>query len=388
MSAPMHPPRSAPPIRPPEVRDTPVRQPAPTDTRPDLRLVPLVRAGWSLLGRRPPRAGDRPGHESAGRVLAIVVAALGLAALVNADALVERAERKPLGAGRDRSLAIWHPVQDVAHVLQLHRVRTLGDALAGDDAPSDDAAPPSNHSDSEPTAIAPVPTLRLPSAAEPLRVWVGGDSMVRDFSESVLRLAAGNPLLEVTTHYEISSGLARPDYYDWSAALAEDMAATDAEVVVIMFGANDGQGLIAADGTTYQQVSDPGWQREYEDRVEAVMDQLHAEDRLVYWVTQPPMRDGDFHARMAIINDIYREAARSRPWVELVETAPLIGDSTGGFADQLPGPGGELEDLRQDDGIHFAREGADKLAGHVLGLIDDETRPAEGARSTTTTEPD
>ena len=88
------------------------------------------------------------------------------------------------------------------------------------------------------------------------------------------------------------------------------MADTDAEVAVVMFGANDGQGLIAADGTTYQRVSEPGWQAEY-GRAAAVMDQLQAPGRLVLWVTQPPMRDGDFDARMDIVNAIYAMRRRS-----------------------------------------------------------------------------
>ena len=73
------------------------------------------------------------GVQPAGRVLVIIVAALVLAMLVNADALVARAERKPPGAERDRSLAVWHPVQDVSHVLQLDRLRQVTDWAVGDD---------------------------------------------------------------------------------------------------------------------------------------------------------------------------------------------------------------------------------------------------------------
>jgi hypothetical protein len=313
-------------------------------------------------------------------VFAVFTTALALAALVNADAMVERAERKPIGPDRDRTLAIWHPVQDVSHVLQLHRIRAIGDAFVGDDDGGDgDGRPtPSSPVDERATAtsttVPPRPELRQPTAAAPLRVWVGGDSMMRDLSESVQRATAADPLLAVTTHYEISSGLTRPDYFDWPAALADDMAATDAEVAIVMFGANDGQGLIAADGTVHQRVSEPGWQREYASRVGAVMDQLQAPDRLVLWVSQPPMRDGDFDARIRIINGIYRDAASTRPWVDLVETAPLFGDGQGHYADRLPGPAGELRDLRQDDGIHLSREGADLLAADLVARIADELR--------------
>ena len=330
-----------------------------------------------LYGKRPRDTFAPVGRESAGRVFAVMVLALGLAALVNADAMVRRAEQKPLGDDRDRALAMWHPVQDVAHVLQLHRLRDVADTLAGDDGSRGAASLVPAAAPTIPTPTIPTrPELRVPTAEAPLRVWVGGDSMMRDLSESVQRLTAGNALLDVTTHYEISSGLARPDYYDWPAALDADMDETDAEVVVVMFGANDGQGLIGADGTTYQQVTEGGWQREYAARVAAVMDQLQEGGRLVLWVTQPPMRDGDFDARMHIVNELYRDAASTRPWVDLVETAAMFADEAGGFADRLPGPDGELHDLRQDDGIHLARSGADLLATDLIARIVEEFTPS------------
>ena len=85
-----------------------------------------------LLTKDGRRRGEAPGHESAGRILAVMLVTFAGAALVNADAMVERAERKPLGDDRDRALAIWHPVQDVAHVLQLDHLRTFADDVATD----------------------------------------------------------------------------------------------------------------------------------------------------------------------------------------------------------------------------------------------------------------
>jgi hypothetical protein len=337
-----------------------------------VRPRPLVRTR-SREGTRPPGPTRRQNGESlrAAQVLAVMVLALGLAALVNADALVERAERKPIGAGRDRSLALWHPVQDISHVLQLHRLRLLADDVAGDD--NDATSPVGSATASDPSTPTTVPTrpeLRQATAADPLRVWVGGDSIVRDYGESFLRLAGDVPTVEAVLHYEISSGLTRPDYLDWPASLAADLEEHDPEAAVIMFGANDAQGLVASDGTTFERVEEPGWQAEYTRRVASIMDQLQG--RLVFWVLQPPMREGTFDARMRILNDIYRAQAAGRPWIEIVETAPLFGDANGRYVELRELPGGGLEDLRQDDGIHLSREGADLLAHRTLDLLGKE----------------
>lgn len=335
------------------------------------------------------RAPRRPGtRRSAGDVLVIGVAALVLAALINADAMVQRAEEKPFGAGRDRSLAIWHPVQDISHVLQLHRLRDLGDALAGNEDGDDavDAAAGLGATTIPEVAAIVRPALRPPTAADPLRVLMAGDSVLRDFSESVLRLTADDPRLAITPHYEIATGLTRPDAYNWPAALVDDVAATDPELVIVMFGGNDGQGIIEPDGTVHQRVSDPGWAPEYARRVGALMDQLRGDgDTLVYWVLQPPMRDADFDARIDIIDGVYEAEAEDRPWVEIVDTTPLFGTPSGEYADNLPGVDGTVTDLRQGDGIHLSRDGADLLATYVLDLLFSEISLPAAVPSTTTT---
>lgn len=332
----------------------------------------------------PQRRRNRPGEQRAGQVLVVMVATLVLAALVNADAMVERAERKPLGPDRDRSLYLWNPVQDIAHITQLHRLRQLGDWIAGDDdrgAPAVAATGPA-----DPPADIPAPQLRTPTAEQPLRLFVGGDSVVRDAGESLLRLVAEDPRFTATLHYEIATGLSRPDYYDWPSALVSDMGKYRPEVAVIMFGGNDAQGMVAPDGTVLAEVESPGWKAEYARRVGAVMDSLQAADRLVLWVGQPPMRDSGFDRRIDVLNEVFESEAADRPWVRFVDTGTVLGDA-GRYASRLPEPGGGTsDDLRQEDGIHLSRAGADRLARHLVGLVGEElAEAAQPERSRTAT---
>ncbi len=328
----------------------------------------------------PPRRARRHrprGEQAAGHLLLVMVAALLLGALVNADAMVERAERKPLGPGRDRSLMIWHPVQEIAHVTQLHRLRALGDRLVGDERAAGDLASSVTETEDAP-ALAVRPELRRPTTTEPLRVYIGGDSVVRDAGESFLRLAAEDPHLRTALHYEIATGLSRPDYFDWPKALHGDARVLEPEVMVLMFGGNDAQGIVGPDGEVFGEVDAPGWRAEYGRRAGAVMDRLQADDRVIFWVGQPPMRDGDFDLRIRIINDVVAAQAEDRPWVTFVDTAAVLGGPDGEYVDRFPS--GD-EDLRQDDGIHLSRAGADLLARHLLDLIERELAAAAPADS-------
>ncbi len=330
------------------------------------------------------------GRQPAGRVLVLIVATLVLAMLVNADALVARAERRPPGRDRDRALAVWHPVQDVSHALQLHRIRQLADRVVGDDG-DDDAGDPvpttretrrgpaadgaretttsTGSDDARAEATPAAVELRAPTADDPLRLWVGGDSMAQVFGPALADAAQSTGLVEPSVHYEMASGLTRPDYYDWPAALRSDVAAGDPEVLVVVFGVNDGQGIVLADGTPIPEVTDPRWSTEYRRRVAEVMDDLRADDRLVLWVLLPPMSDADYGARMAVVTEAVAAEAASRPWIVTVDAGASLADASGAFADTLPDAGGNPVDVRLDDGIHLTEIGAERLAGQVMELL-------------------
>jgi hypothetical protein len=177
----------------------------------------------------------------------------------------------------------------------------------------------------------------------------------------------------------MASGLTRPDYYDWPRALATDLDAADPEVVVAVFGVNDAQGIVLPGGTPVPEVSDPRWSVEYRRRVGAVMDQLRDDGRLVLWVTQPPMHDPGFDARIDVVNQAFAAEAATRPWIVLVDPATVVGDANGAYADGLPDASGAPADVRRNDGIHLTDAGGELLATHVLGLLGQRVDLSGGA---------
>ncbi len=376
-----------------------------------------------------PDEGHHASTRPAGIVLAIGLVALIVAAALNADALVRDAEGKPFGTGRDAALSVWEPVRDVAHALQLHRPRQLVDDALGrrhgdevlvlsDDARSTGGGPgPTGEAASErggstapppgadqsaplnpggsPEDLRPAeraepgvtgdgqgtvePVLRTPTAAAPLRVWIGGDSLVNDLGPALARRLADVEEVEADVDARVATGLTRPDYFDWPARFLDVATGADPEVMVVMLGANDAQGIVTPAGEVHQTGS-AGWEAEYRRRVAGVMDLLaDAEgDRLVLWIGLPPMRDAGFDERMGTQSRIYASEAASRPWVRFVSTAEALGDPAGRYAAVLPDAGGDLVDLRQGDGIHLSNAGADRVAGTIIDELAGVIDPAGG----------
>lgn len=338
----------------------------------------------------PMGARDSQRTMNVGKMLAVVVVTLLLAALFNADALVRDTETMPYGNSRDFWLGVWRPFQDVSDALFLDKPRAVVDQVTGRDAGRSDAidfppaAPPAEASDDQPSGAVvlaptalpsptPEPTVRPPTPSEPLRMWVGGDSLAGVFGQSLVRMSSDTGVISATLEYKISTGLARPDYYNWPEQLKSVANEENPEVMVLVFGSNDSQGLLNPQGEVYQPMSD-GWRAEYARRAGGVMDLVSKPGRLIIWVGLPPMRDGDFSERLADINAIYKAEADKRQDVVYVNATTVLGDESGRYTAYLNDGHGHVELVREPDGVHLTRAGGDRLAAWVLFAIEERVR--------------
>lgn len=315
----------------------------------------------------------------------LAVAAAG-ALLLNAASMERAADTSAFGLRRSAALAVLHPLATVSRALRLDRPRAALDSLAGHDDPGSPVSSSHDSADGSPQtagALLPVAAsavaarrapsadkvlaVRVPTQANPLRVWVGGDSVAGFFGFGLDDLASSIGTVAAHSHYQTSTGLSRPDYYDWPAHLEDDMRAYDPEVVVFLVGANDDQPLEV--GNQVNDFGSDGWKAEYARRVGSVMDRLLMEHRMVVWVGQPVMRAADFDAHMQLMNSIYREEAATRPGVVFFDSRPVLSDAGGGYRPYLPDGSGAMTLMRAGDGIHLTPAGGRRLARAVLDAV-------------------
>jgi hypothetical protein len=278
-------------------------------------------------------------------------------------------------------------------------VRVVGAVFSGDDgvADADDAAGPGVTTDAvaaaqqEPVEGAPTseadpdePVSTGPATpADPATVFIVGDSDAGTFGPYLETLLDGTGIVETTLDYKVSSGLARPDFFDWPAEIDRKLPEVDPDIVVATFGGNDAQGLAVESGEFV--IGDPvanedEWVEEYQARVGAVMDQLLADGRTLIWVGIPNDDNPDVTARMAIQDRAAKAAAAERPEVIFIDTWARFSGRDGGWAEFVIDPrDGEGKDVRADDGFHLNTTGAEILALDIAQSIRDTLR-ADGAQ--------
>ncbi len=219
-------------------------------------------------------------------------------------------------------------------------------------SPSDNPAPTQN-----PTAsFAPPRDLatRPVTESDPLKLWVGGDSLSLSLTVGFGRVTSPT-LVDFTRDTQLSSGLTRKDFLDWPQRLARLLIEDRPDVLVVMFGGNDYQDVIF-NGQLLERPSQP-WLDFYRSRVKEAMDLLNQPGLQAIWVGQPVMRNDFYSEGMAHLNEIYRSEAATRQSIAYFDTWSLFADPQGNYTDTIDGTL-----VREIDGIHLNTEGGIRLA--------------------------
>lgn len=358
-------------------------------------------------------ATDRRSGVPAGKVLLAGALGLALAIVLNSQQLLREAQQKPFGPGRDASVAVWEPVEDASSAVGLHLPRlwldeAFGRSVADPGAMADSFSPAAVGEAAAETAsagvvvasaeattedadqavsadgtatIAPVTTAAwFPTPADPLRLHIMGDSMVQFFGHVMVGLANDTGVIEASTEHQLSSGLSRPDFYDWPTRIVEVLAAEDPDAVVLMFGGNDAQAIVV-DGQIARRFSD-AWVQEYSARVGHVMDLVTTDpDRVLIWVGQPIMEDPEYDSRMQRLNEVFDAEAAKRERVHYVDTRDLFRGPNGGFSRYVADADGQLADVRLTDGVHLSTIGGRWLSQVLLDELGLFVDLSSGAQS-------
>jgi lysophospholipase L1-like esterase len=309
----------------------------------------------------PARRGRQRRRYSAGAALAAMLLGFFLAGLLDAAALHRDVETMPIGARRTALLWLIRPMTALGDVVGLDEpAQALDRALdRGDDA---------HHARGELVNGdgRPIWPREITDAA-PLRLYIAGDSMAGQFGRPLAALAEETSPIETRVDYHVSSGLSRPEYFDWPQRLIDMVVESGAEAVVFLVGGNDAQD-VKWEGRVLH-VDSRAWLDLYRLRVAEAMEIATAGGRRVYWVGQPIMKDDTYRERMAMLNRVYEEVAATHDGVTYIDTWEMFADEDGEYAAYLHDASGDRVRMRQGDGIHLTRAGADRLSARVLAIV-------------------
>jgi hypothetical protein len=342
----------------------------PTQTAPEGTSDARVRAPWQ-------------------RVLRICVAAFLLWLLLFAPTLQHNAQVSPVGTRRTVALDLLGPIAATSRALQLSHLVSWTDEATGrtGNQPGNGVLStlgPGHHHGGHPgkphrggqpsgppTTVAPhgggVPDITHPTAADPLRVLIVGDSLGIDMGGPLQNDLANTGVVQATLDARESTGLTRPDYFNWPAELQSDLGTARPQVVVIMMGANDPQDFPGPPDVPF---TSPQWNVMYAARVAAFMKLAQSGGATVIWVGMPPMQNAALSAKMSDVDAVdQQQAALRKPPVDFISSWTLLGTAQGAYAPFITNAAGQVINVRTPDGIHLTPAGGEVLSQTVLNYL-------------------
>lgn len=172
------------------------------------------------------------------------------------------------------------------------------------------------------TSLTPAPT----AATSPGPITVIGDA---DAGRVSAALAASG--FEINDRSKISSGLARPDFYDWPATIDDLLPTIPASSTVVMvIGGNDGQALQSVDRELAGlQPETPEWFNEYAERVRTLATSIVTAGHPLVWVGAHGTQVGETNQQMVDVNDATERALENVPGVLYVSTWDVLRGPSG-----------------------------------------------------------
>jgi hypothetical protein len=309
----------------------------------------------------------------------VLAFALLFAALLQAEGLRKQAQIQPAGFQRDLALRVTRPLVSVSRTLHLTTPRHELQVAIGREHEDDvdtrvslTLPPPAG-----PIARTPPRGHRRPAAAKPLftaarplRVWVAGDSLAQIPGDALERVGGAVDVVGVESR--LSTGLARPDLYNWFTRIQQVPRLLHPDVAVFSFGADDAHDYMA--GAHVGPFGSPSWIAEYRRRVDGVTRELNAQGIYVVWLGLPIPDGPGFRKSFPVVNAILEGVAKAHAKrAAYVDTWHLLDDFHGRYTAYLR-VHGKLTLMRLPDGVHYTQAAGDLVAAQLVKQLRDVYR--------------
>jgi uncharacterized protein len=272
----------------------------------------------------------------------------------------------------------------------------------------------------QPSVDSKAPPPRKPETPPTSEVLVIGDSFADWLAYGLEEVFADAPEIGIVRKIRPYSGLVRyeahNDALEWPQALKDTLAAEKPKVIILMLGLNDRQPLRERIGAApqksatgqdeltpaqsssepRQQAADPArpaaaapmaaapaasdasrqaqivsydfhtdkWAEAYGKRIDAMIAALKANGVPVLWIGLPAIRGPRTNGDITYLNELYRKQAE-KAGVVYADIWDGFVDDQGQYTVQGPDFEGQIRRLRSNDGVHFTKYGAEKLAHYI-----------------------
>ena len=197
-------------------------------------------------------------------------------------------------------------------------------------------------------------------------VLIAGDSMILEgFGPALERELSKIEGLHVVRDGKYSSGLSRPDYFDWPTHLEEILNKYKPDMLVLSLGANDAQDILDENRKRHFVGTD-GWNSIYSARAENMLNLALEQHVLTFWVGLPIMGLKSYSPKIEVINSLVEEVCGAHENCIFVDTWQVLADDNGSYSTYLKNQEGRHIRVRAKDKIHLTSDGGRLMVEYFM----------------------
>lgn len=206
----------------------------------------------------------------------------------------------------------------------------------------------------------------------PVKILLVGDSLVLEgFGPQFDKMLKNYEGIELHRYGKYSTGLNKIDYFDWYSYTDQLIDSIEPDILIIMIGANDGQGIVSVDGKNISFKDAENWNNAYRERVVRYLQLTNHKVKYIYWVGHPIPRDTNFYEKFERMNLIYKEESSKYSNVIYVDSWTRFAVD-GKYSATLTDSQGIERTVKASDGVHLTTHGGNILSELVIEYLKEQ----------------
>lgn len=198
-----------------------------------------------------------------------------------------------------------------------------------------------------------------------MTILLTGDSLMESLGPELKQALAGYEGLTVIPIGKKSTGLSRPDFYNWPQVLEQHLQQYSPTVVVMWVGTNDPQNIHGMTGLG--EPCSKAWQRAYLGKLKQIIALTYKYKARLVFMGPPVMDTEPLNSQLFAINRLM-EWISAKVGAHFINTRAILSDKEGRYIHRAE-INGKLQDLRTHDHVHITSTGNQIIMQHLLPAI-------------------
>ncbi len=198
-----------------------------------------------------------------------------------------------------------------------------------------------------------------------VRVVFAGDSLMESMGPQMEPALTAHLNWSCRPIGKKSTGLCRPDFYNWPVVLEKNLREFHPQLVVMWVGTNDNQNVR---GVKTGGLLTKAWKEAYSRKMQEIINLCRKYEARLIFIGPPTVGDGRVDAELKQINGLMKEYCRKQQ-VPFLDVRPIFSDQQGRYVQHLRNKKGKSVTIRTKDRVHITAAGNNLVMKQLYPLM-------------------